>query len=70
MNKKEFDILRYLCENHGIQTQRIIAEETNYSLGKVNGVLSAFQQAGLINDVYQVTEKGYDFMEPYVLSIT
>ena len=65
MNKKEFDILRYLCENHGVQTQRIISEETNYSLGNVNGVLSAFHQAGLINDVYQVTEKGYNLMKPY-----
>ena len=65
MNKKEFDILRYLCENHGVLTQRIIAEETELSLGTVNSILSDFQKAGLSNDNYQVSEKGYELMEPY-----
>ena len=65
MTKKEFEILRYLCENHSIQTQRVISENTKHSLGTVNGVLASFQQAGIINTSYQVTPKGYEMMEPY-----
>lgn len=65
MTKKEFEILRYLCENHGSQTQRIISEETKHSLGTVNPILASFQQAGVIDDSYRVTSKGYEMMEPY-----
>lgn len=65
MVKKEFEILRYLCENHGVFTQRLISEETGLSLGNVNGILADFQKAGLINDSYQPTAKGYGMMEPY-----
>ena len=65
MTKKEFEVLRYLCENHGSLTQRIISEETKHSLGTVNMILASFQQAGLINESYQVTAKGFQLMEPY-----
>jgi len=65
MTKKEFDILRYVAENRGGQTQRLIAEQTGYSLGTVNATLSSFATAGLINDAYQVTESGYACLEPY-----
>lgn len=65
MNKKEFEILRYLCEQQGVLTQRIVSEETGISLGTVNSVLSNFQKAGLVSDNYQVTAKGFDVMEPY-----
>ena len=44
MNRNEFEVLRYLCENHGSLTQRIIAEETKYSLGTVNSLLSKMQE--------------------------
>lgn len=62
---KEFEILRYLCENLGDRTQRLIAEETGLSLGNVNGILSAFQKDGLISESYRPTAKGYEAMEPY-----
>lgn len=65
MTKKEFEVLRYLCENHRCLTQRIISEETQHSLGTVNTILATFQQAGLISDSYQVTAKGFQVMEPY-----
>lgn len=65
MNKTEFEILRYLCEHHGALTQRAIAEGTGHSLGSVNKLLHDMKQDGLINEYYQVTEKGYDVMEPY-----
>lgn len=65
MNEKEFEVLRYLCENHGAVTQRIVAEETRISLGSVNAILSSFQKAGLTNDSYQVAAKGFEVMKPY-----
>lgn len=65
MNKKEFELLRYLSENHGALTQRMIAEETNQSLGAVNSVVTLFQERKIINEAYQVTEYGYELLRPY-----
>ena len=65
MNKKEFELMRYLCENRGALTQRVIASDTKISLGTVNALLAALQKDGLINDTYQVTYKGYERMEPF-----
>ena len=65
MNKKEFEVMRFLCENQGILTQRIISEETRISLGTVNTILASFMRAGLVNDDYQITHKGFKLMEPY-----
>lgn len=66
MNKKEFEVLRYLSEEYrGILTQRLISEDTKLSLGKVNSLLTDFQKRGWINEVYQVTESGYQALEPY-----
>lgn len=65
MNKKEFDILRYLCEHPGNLTQRVIAEETGISLGTVNQIISVLHERGAINEEYQVTANGYKEMEPY-----
>ncbi len=65
MNKTEFEILRYLCEHHGAFTQRLLAEETGYSLGTINSVLSKLHSEGNIDDSYQATEQGFLAMEPY-----
>lgn len=65
MNKKEFELMRYLCENHGIITQRILSEETGISLGLVNQIVAMLQEQGAINEDYQVTEYGYEIMKPY-----
>lgn len=65
MTKKEFEVLRYLCENQGDITQRIIAEETGISLGSVNQIISLLQEREEINEDYQVTERGYEVMKPY-----
>ena len=65
MTKKEFEVLRFLCENQISFTQRIISEGTGHSLGMVNSIISTLQSQGLIDSYYQVTEKGYALMEPY-----
>lgn len=65
MNKKEFDILRYLAESRGVLTQRLISEETGHSLGAVNAVISGFTKNGWIDDSYNITLSGLKVMEPY-----
>lgn len=65
LNKKEFDVLRYLCENHSDMTQRNIAEGTKLSLGTVNGIVQILLNNGYINEFYQVTSLGYEIMKPY-----
>lgn len=62
---KEFEILRYLCENTGNLTQRLIAEENGLSLGNINRILAEFQKEGWIDDSYRPTPKGYAIIEPY-----
>lgn len=65
MEKNEFEVLRFLCENHGEITQRLIAEGTDLSLGTVNQIISKLRQAAYITDDYRVTEDGMRAMEPY-----
>ena len=65
MLKSEFEVLRFLCENHGQITQRIISEQTNLSLGTVNKIISRFKEKDYIDDNYLITEKTIAAMEPY-----
>jgi len=63
--KKEFDILRYIAESKKLLTQRIIAEETGYSLGTVNAIISNLQENEIVDENYVVLKKGLDMLEPY-----
>lgn len=65
LTKKEFLVLRYICESHGTVTQRLIADETDISLGSVNAIVNTLLQRGYINEHYQITESGMQAMEPY-----
>lgn len=65
MLKTEFEVLRFLCENHSQITQRIISEQTNLSLGTVNKIISRFKEKDYIDDNYLITEKAIAAMEPY-----
>lgn len=65
LNQAEFEILRVLCEHPGISTQRMIAEETGFSLGKVNKTVGILQEKGLLSVDYQATLTGIQAMEPY-----
>ena len=47
MNKDFFDILRKIHKNP-IATQRYLASELNFSLGKINYCLKALKQKGFI----------------------
>lgn len=65
LEKNEFEVLRFLCENGGEKTQRLIAESTGLSLGAVNQIISKLKRASYISDAYNVTEEGIRVMEPY-----
>lgn len=65
MKQTEFEVLRFLSENHSVTTQRIISEYTHISLGTVNGILSKLKEQHMIDDEYTVTERGIQALEPY-----
>lgn len=65
MNKREFEILRYIAETRGTLTQRIISEETGHSLGAVNAILTDLMTERLITDSYQITLEGRNALSPY-----
>ena len=65
MDKEKFEILRYLSEHHDEITQAQIAEDTGKAPESVRTLLDALLAEALINDAYQLTEKGYEVMEPY-----
>lgn len=65
MDKKTFEILRFLAENGGEKTQRLIAEETGISLGNVNKILSKLKEMAYIDDSYLLTKQGLAALAPY-----
>ncbi len=65
MTKKEFDILRCICESTGSLTQRIISENTGNSLGTVNSIIANLYGQGYIDKSYNMTEEGLKALEPY-----
>ena len=65
MSKKEFEVLRYICENPGTITQRLIADETGYSLGSVNQIIGSLIEKDFIDNDYQITVAGKAALEPF-----
>lgn len=65
LSENQFKVLRYLCENFQEVTQRLIADETELSLGLVNKIVAELKKEDYIDDNYYVTEKGFSVMEPY-----
>lgn len=65
MNQNEFEILRYICENQGKITQRVIAEETKLSVGTVNKITIQLRESGLITSDYRATSYGLETMSDY-----
>ncbi len=64
MNKSECDILKYL-DAHPFVNQRLLAEETDCSVGIVNRSLRMFQECGLIKSDKSLTEKGRELIDGY-----
>jgi len=64
MTLKEFEVLRCIAENGNV-TQRVISDETEYSLGTVNSTVSALRKKGYIGEGGSLTSEGRRILEPY-----
>lgn len=65
MEKKCFEVLRYLFEETNVITQKLIAEQTGYSVGSINSTVNKLLKDGLIDADYHVTKEGLNALEPY-----
>ena len=65
MEKNEFEVLRCISEASGEVTQRLVAEATGLSLGKVNQIVGHLREKVWITEDYCITESGIREMEPY-----
>lgn len=65
MDKNTFEVLRFLAENGGEKTQRLISENTGLSLGSVNKIISGLKEKSYIDESYLLTKKGLDSLAPY-----
>jgi len=64
LTRKQFDILTYLEQCKGRNSQREIAEATGMSLGSVNRTMVSLNEQALISDS-GLTEAGLQALEPY-----
>lgn len=62
MNIHELDIMNYL-QNEGYTSQRIVAESTHYSLGKVNEALANLTKNNYLDEKMQLTIKAQEEIE-------
>ncbi len=66
MTKDVFEVLRYIAESKEAETsQRIIAKDCGFSLGKVNSILKDLAVSGFIDEGYKITEAGLGALTPY-----
>ena len=62
MNIYEYDLMNYLLKEE-YQNQRIIAETTNYSLGKVNETIQKLTRDGYLTEHFSLTDKAHKEIE-------
>lgn len=62
MNRQERDILLSLVNKQYIN-QRILAEDSGYSLGKVNQSIKALTEKGYLNEEVQLTQQAKEIIE-------
>ena len=66
LTETQFKILYTVIQKQDYKfTQRELAKETGYSLGKINEAVKELTEAGLLNNMIQVSSAGYEAMEPY-----
>ena len=66
MNIIEKDILLHLTKTP-FTNQRILSEQTSYSLGKVNQSLRSLQEQGYLNAEMSLTAKSIELLESHAL---
>lgn len=62
MNIHELDVMNFL-QNEGYINQRIVAESTHYSLGKVNEAIANLTEKDYLDDQMRLTEKAHQEIE-------
>lgn len=62
MNKTELDLVKYLYQNPFVN-QRSLAEDTGYSLGKVNQSLKELVKEGYLSEDFRLTERAEDLLQ-------
>ena len=65
MEKKEFEILRYIAESTINITKKMIVENTGYSIEDIHTVIEKFLKLGLVDDSYHLTIEGAEALKPY-----
>jgi len=65
LSKNQFTILYALLTSDSTLTQRELSDKTNYSLGKVNSLVSELLKTGFISKELKVTEAGIEALAPY-----
>lgn len=65
LDKKEFEVLRYICESCENTSPNLIAEHTGYSLNIIKTVLEKLLQSGFIDKLYYITNAGIKELEPF-----
>lgn len=66
LTETQFKILYMVIQKQDCKfTQRVLASETGYSLGKINEAIKELTEAGLLNNDMQISSAGYEAMESY-----
>lgn len=66
LSKKQFEVLVAIESNKKEKySQRDIAEDTNFSVGLVNKIISELMQNNLIDENSKITKNGLNALEPY-----
>lgn len=64
LSRKQFEILSYLENTSLKKTQREISADTGMSLSTVNRVVASLNEKHFLNNL-ELTDEGYDALEPY-----
>lgn len=64
LTSQQFNVLA-CCVKTTMSSQRAIAESTGLSLGSVNTAVNQLKDQGLLDESNNVTEAGYEALEPY-----
>ena len=62
MNIQEYDLMNVIQENKNLN-QRVLAELSGYSLGKVNTSIKSLIQEDIIDEQYNLTKRAEEIFE-------
>ncbi len=65
LRKKEFEVLRFLCENPGSAEENVISDSLKLSTKEVTEVMNFLSEKQYIDENKHITSQGMEVMEPY-----